>query len=120
MSDETKYEGVIPAGDIPNCKCGTKARLFVSWSDKNPGRRFFRCEGGRCSYFYWYDEEYAPHLKVMLRNLKCGQTALSKEVEYLRGEVFRLKYIMEHASTLDSVQMEKQLKEFKATNMKMS
>ncbi|XP_055960057.1 uncharacterized protein At4g04775-like [Mercurialis annua] len=119
MEDETDYDGVIPAGEIRNCKCGKKARVLLSWSEKNPGRRFFRCEGNQCSYFHWYDEEYSQHIKAMLNKLKRGETARNKEGEYLRMEIFRLQYLMEHASTLDAVQLEKQHKEMKMEKMKL-
>ncbi|XP_050215929.1 uncharacterized protein At4g04775-like [Mercurialis annua] len=111
---EEMYDGVIPATENSNCKCGKKAKMLVSWSEKNPGRRFFRCEGNKCSYFMWHDEEYAHHIKTMLNHLKRQETNLSKEGEYLRGEVFRLKYLMDHASSLDAIEMEKNLKEVKA------
>ncbi|XP_050214120.1 uncharacterized protein LOC126680291 [Mercurialis annua] len=112
MAEET-FDGVIPVTENSNCKCGKKAKLLVSWSEKNPGRRFFRCEGKQCSYFMWYDEEYAHHIKTMLNHLKRQESVLTKETEYLRGEVFRLKYLMDHASTLDAIDMEKKLKELK-------
>ncbi|MBA0629487.1 hypothetical protein Godav_024036 [Gossypium davidsonii] len=29
---------------IPVCYCGNPAKLNTSWSNDNPGRRFFRCK----------------------------------------------------------------------------
>ncbi|XP_050207831.1 uncharacterized protein LOC126657214 [Mercurialis annua] len=111
---EESFDGVVPVSEHSNCKCGKKAKMLVLWSNKNPGRRFFRCEVNLCSYFMWFDEEYAHHIKVMLRHLKNQERVLTKETEYLRGDVFRLKYLMDHASTLDATGMEKSLEEVNA------
>ncbi|CAH9110385.1 unnamed protein product [Cuscuta europaea] len=61
------------------CKCRnmngmvTKARLWTSWTDKNPGRRFYGCpyykkEG--CGFFQWHDEQLTNRAKDVINQLK--------------------------------------------------
>lgn len=42
------------------CFCGKEAQIRQSWTDANPGRRFYKC-GDRwkssCDYFRWWDLE---------------------------------------------------------------
>ncbi|KAJ1388750.1 hypothetical protein SESBI_38841 [Sesbania bispinosa] len=37
--------------DLPNCRCGVRCKLQVSWTETNPGRRFLGCS------YYWLVEE---------------------------------------------------------------
>ncbi|XP_050215378.1 uncharacterized protein LOC126666603 [Mercurialis annua] len=44
---------------LPKCRCGDLSILRTSWTEANPGRRFFGCNryenGGRCDFFQWFD-----------------------------------------------------------------
>ncbi|XP_058776614.1 uncharacterized protein At4g04775-like [Vicia villosa] len=57
------------------CRCGLDAPLMTSWTDSNPGRRFYGCgmykiQGyKRCNHFVWYDEEMDPRAKEMISTL---------------------------------------------------
>ncbi|XP_028099808.1 uncharacterized protein LOC114299292 [Camellia sinensis] len=35
------------------CNCGRKAAVFISKSEKNPGRLYFKCADRMCEYFGW-------------------------------------------------------------------
>ncbi|XP_048593380.1 uncharacterized protein LOC125576902 [Brassica napus] len=43
------------------CFCALPAKKCKSWTDKNPGRRFYGCERWKspldCGFFQWIDEE---------------------------------------------------------------
>ena len=41
--NEEHYDGVPEVQHDVTCFCGNPAQLMVSWTDRNPGRRFFRC-----------------------------------------------------------------------------
>ncbi|TKY48452.1 hypothetical protein E2542_SST25871 [Spatholobus suberectus] len=64
------------------CKCGALSKLKISWSDDNPGKRFYGCGNyngsiGRCDYFIWYNPltndfhaNLFNKLKKEIKNLK--------------------------------------------------
>ncbi|TYJ23435.1 hypothetical protein E1A91_A08G191700v1 [Gossypium mustelinum] len=60
---------------IPVCYCGNLAKLNTSWSNDNPGMRFFRCKkfGNRfrkpCQFFSWFDPPLTPHSRIVLLGL---------------------------------------------------
>ncbi|TYH06939.1 hypothetical protein E1A91_A08G182400v1 [Gossypium mustelinum] len=60
---------------IPVCYCGNPAKLNTSWSNDNPGRRFFGrkkfSSGFRkpCRFFSWFDPPLTPRLRVVLLGL---------------------------------------------------
>ncbi|THG20785.1 hypothetical protein TEA_003859 [Camellia sinensis var. sinensis] len=35
------------------CKCGKKAGVYISESEKNPGKLYFKCANKACDYFAW-------------------------------------------------------------------
>ncbi|KAG8480253.1 hypothetical protein CXB51_024807 [Gossypium anomalum] len=74
---------------IPVCYCGNQAKLNTSWSNDNPGRRFFGCkEFGSafrkpCRFFSWFDPPLTPCLRVvlwgLLKKVKSLEDARKKE-----------------------------------------
>lgn len=77
--------------EIPTCFCGSYASLKISWTEKNPGRRFFNCGNyrtGQCRFFDWYDNPPSPwfhstllellqridHLERIVENQRLGRT----------------------------------------------
>ncbi|XP_058725508.1 uncharacterized protein LOC131596784 [Vicia villosa] len=58
------------------CKCGLDAPLMTSWTDANPGRRFYGCGMYKlygkkgCSHFEWYDEEMSLRAKDLICSLE--------------------------------------------------
>ncbi|KAK1393838.1 GRF-type domain-containing protein [Heracleum sosnowskyi] len=78
------------------CLCGRRARVYTSWTLKNPGRRFYTCatpkEGEGCQFFQWFEEDFSPralemithlnHRRIYLEEkLKLAEENLSKNVE---------------------------------------
>ncbi|CAH1452835.1 unnamed protein product [Lactuca virosa] len=44
------------------CQCGMLAKSMTSWTQSNPGRRFYTCHNSldkirRCGFFRWIDPE---------------------------------------------------------------
>ncbi|XP_050220650.1 uncharacterized protein LOC126671004 [Mercurialis annua] len=65
-----------------NCKHG-RLYLYTSWTQKNPGRRFWRCSKYKtddCGAFQWYDGEPSAELF-----LKIGY--LLEQIKLLNGQV---------------------------------
>ncbi|KAL4351756.1 hypothetical protein GQ457_06G024740 [Hibiscus cannabinus] len=58
---------------IPICRCGLEAKIATSWTDDNPGRRFFCCKNygkeGHRRFFAWYDATLTPRARVVIVGL---------------------------------------------------
>ncbi|CAN1187485.1 hypothetical protein LINPERPRIM_LOCUS31876 [Linum perenne] len=48
-------------------RCGKSVVLLTSWTEKNPGRRFYRCR--RCNFFRWFDPSVQPRSKAVINEL---------------------------------------------------
>ncbi|XP_058768557.1 uncharacterized protein At4g04775-like [Vicia villosa] len=96
------------------CRCGLDAPLMTSWTDANPGRRFYGCgmykiQGyKRCNHFVWYDEEMGPRAKDMISKLnqrlnianlkidegKIQEDELNRKIKKLNTEMKTLKFLI--------------------------
>ncbi|KAG2328116.1 hypothetical protein Bca4012_037154 [Brassica carinata] len=47
--------GSIPTTDGPLCHCALPSSLTISWSDDNPGRRYYKCDIH--GFVVWHDKE---------------------------------------------------------------
>ncbi|CAN1320859.1 hypothetical protein LINPERPRIM_LOCUS31851 [Linum perenne] len=59
------------------CVCGAEVVLLTSWTEENPGRRFFRCGNmkkglgnGTRHYFAWLDKPMPFRAKVVINGLR--------------------------------------------------
>ncbi|XP_050211455.1 uncharacterized protein LOC126661646 [Mercurialis annua] len=84
-SSSTQHAWWIPK---KRCKHGIEANVYTSYSEKNPGRRFYRCRFYRqddCKYFEWFDQETPQPYKAALLNLisktKTLETHLTQKAE---------------------------------------
>ncbi|KAK8478114.1 hypothetical protein V6N13_032707 [Hibiscus sabdariffa] len=72
---------------IPICRCGLEAKVVVSWTDDNPGRRFYGYKNyGReshCRFFAWYDAPLTPRARVVIVGLlrKVKKMERAKKIE---------------------------------------
>lgn len=73
------------------CRCGVESPLVTSWTDENPGRRFYGC--GRyfvrrkCNFFKWFDPEVPERQKKIIR-------ALLKKNDELKNKERRLAIVI--------------------------
>ncbi|XP_019183765.1 PREDICTED: uncharacterized protein LOC109178688 [Ipomoea nil] len=77
--------------EIRECECGNELVIRTSWTDRNPGRRFFHCSEspGRkgCGFFEWTDPPMCP------RSI-CIIPGLLKRINRDREEMGRLKAML--------------------------
>ncbi|ONH91110.1 hypothetical protein PRUPE_8G093700 [Prunus persica] len=73
----------------PICHCGNQCHLTTSWTDNNPGRRFWGCADYEvrrgCAFFEWYDPQVCERSKIVISGLlkrlrKEENRKLKKEV----------------------------------------
>ncbi|KAH1082169.1 hypothetical protein J1N35_021930 [Gossypium stocksii] len=74
-------------GPAVKCHCNKLAPRDASWSDLNPGRRFYGClnfRDGGCDFFKWYDGKMYDHATELLHRLRDSERNLLKENLALR------------------------------------
>ncbi|KAK9284246.1 hypothetical protein L1049_023415 [Liquidambar formosana] len=57
-SDSGMQPSQMDANDTSYCYCGSRAKIWTSWTDNNPGRSFLGCskyKSNGCGYFGWFD-----------------------------------------------------------------
>lgn len=58
--------------------------MWTSWSETNPGRRFFSCSKFRergCGFFVWHDPQMCDRAKIVINDLKSeNKILLNKEL----------------------------------------
>ncbi|XP_057803108.1 uncharacterized protein LOC131018399 [Salvia miltiorrhiza] len=98
------------------CECHTdgkrtRAVIMTSWTDENPGRRFYGCRNWKtknCGLFDWIDEPMTERAKDIINELKIMKNKESSSSEPMDVE-------MEFAKIWNVIQM---LKEDSIKNMK--
>ncbi|KAL4591993.1 hypothetical protein LXL04_004970 [Taraxacum kok-saghyz] len=90
------------AAAVPHCLCRVPrvAVRRTSWSERNPGRRFYNCPlslmPGDCKFFDWCDPPLNTHYKELilrLRNIADGNALAEAEqkLEAAESRLARLK-----------------------------
>ncbi|KAG0533061.1 hypothetical protein BDA96_04G160100 [Sorghum bicolor] len=73
------------------CDCKLKACRWISWSNGQPGRRYYRCRRARtdmdCKFYRWVDEECSAWYKELFRDLRDAVWKLKKDVAKKEAEV---------------------------------
>ncbi|CAN6291653.1 unnamed protein product [Urochloa humidicola] len=72
------------------CHCRKKAALWISWSDKNPGRRYLSCynaRNGGCNFGGWYEGPVDEFIRGLLVDLRDAVCALKKERVELKAAI---------------------------------
>ncbi|PWA44743.1 zinc finger, GRF-type [Artemisia annua] len=72
------------------CRCGNVAIIKTSWTDRNPGRRFFWCPnvmiwGSDCGTFGWIDPPMCQRAIEIIPGLLRARNALEENIkEYVQ------------------------------------
>ncbi|XP_057793164.1 uncharacterized protein LOC131009773 [Salvia miltiorrhiza] len=106
------------------CECeveGQKIRasIMTSWTDENPGRRFYGCRNWKkknCGFFDWIDEPINGRAKQVINELKNDNVKLIKVKESsmsaaidVEAEIAKLGALMEVLKK-DSKKMRKKIR----------
>ncbi|XP_059429311.1 disease resistance protein Roq1-like, partial [Corylus avellana] len=75
----------------PKCYCGLRTHLTTSWTDDNPGRRFFGCarygEQSHCNFFDWYDLPICERGAKLIIEMREEILEMREEIEMLEGQL---------------------------------
>ncbi|KAL8537036.1 hypothetical protein ACS0TY_012286 [Phlomoides rotata] len=89
------------------CDCGVNARLRTSWSQDNPGRRFYGCKflrvkcalqpGGEdgCYFFRWFDTDVEQRQRTIILNLlrEKREITIEKKKEKTKSKWWKIALI---------------------------
>ncbi|WOH11753.1 hypothetical protein DCAR_0831244 [Daucus carota subsp. sativus] len=73
-----------------SCFCGRRARVFTSWTLKNPGRRFYTCatpKNNGCHYFEWFAEEFCPRSLDVITHLNHRRIYLEEKLKVVEEDL---------------------------------
>ncbi|KAL8262952.1 hypothetical protein R6Q59_024301 [Mikania micrantha] len=100
------------------CECGKEAIILTSWTNRNPGRRFYGCpdQGSKCRFIGWFDQNQCQrcmdiipgllraknHFAVENKNLQEQLKALKSETSKMR-KMLIFSWIVDSAFTLQTV-----------------
>ncbi|XP_019160101.1 PREDICTED: uncharacterized protein LOC109156721 [Ipomoea nil] len=83
------------------CQCGNQVVLRMSWTDRNPGRRFWQCSefgqgGNGCGFFDWADPPMCSRAISIIPELL-------KRINRDKEEIEKLKAMLEVATKTNVV-----------------
>lgn len=102
------------------CNCGKVPILRTSWTNQNPGRRFFACpeqvgifhfgfwfwcfvlkliytdtlQGSSCRFFCWYDPVMCDRAKDVIPGLLRAKNSLEVRLKASQEKTWRLKMML--------------------------
>ncbi|RAL52150.1 hypothetical protein DM860_014977 [Cuscuta australis] len=77
--------------EVPTCRCGKDMSILISWTDKNPGRRMWKCDGNvdveqgtrKCRYWEWLDPPICDRAKKIIPGLLKKSSVKHEEIKLL-------------------------------------
>ncbi|KAJ1382624.1 Zinc finger, GRF-type [Sesbania bispinosa] len=84
------------------CTCGVNCKLQTSWTEKNPGRRFFGCGNygsvEACNFFSWYDPPTSERATKILWSIMQKNEKLKQQIEGQKREICALQVQLQEMS----------------------
>ncbi|KAM0072366.1 putative transcription factor GRF family [Helianthus debilis subsp. tardiflorus] len=71
------------------CNCGEEAKILTSWTDLNPGRRFYSCpkmNPGCRRFIGWVDPPMCSRSVCIIPGLLRNKNQLEAEIARLQGK----------------------------------
>lgn len=69
------------------CNCGITLPLKTSWTDQNPGRRWWGCN--TCRFFEWFDPEMCPRSTSLIPGILRSKNKVEEENKRLKAIIKR-------------------------------
>ncbi|XP_019195432.1 PREDICTED: uncharacterized protein LOC109189132 [Ipomoea nil] len=86
---------------MAECKCENQLKVITSWTNENPGQRFWVCRdngNARCRFIQWFGPPMCKRSKKIIPGLF---KRLNKEDEELKSLQMRLRLVVNGARTED-------------------
>ncbi|PIN21872.1 DNA topoisomerase [Handroanthus impetiginosus] len=82
--------------ETPFCYCRKVARLRTSWTDANPGRRFFNCSStaSGCDFFCWKDPPMCNRVLLVIPGLLRKLNQIENELSNMKKKVKILYFLL--------------------------
>ncbi|GKF23760.1 zinc finger, GRF-type containing protein, partial [Tanacetum coccineum] len=73
--------------DHPFCVCGRRAMILTSWTNINPGRRFYACprRDSPCIFFHWVDPPICEGAVAIIPGLLRSRNQIEAYVRQLEA-----------------------------------
>ncbi|KAK6137420.1 hypothetical protein DH2020_028843 [Rehmannia glutinosa] len=85
------------------CHCASKVVLKTSWTNNNPGRRFWACpnyeKGSNCGFFEWLDDEVCSRAKQIIPGLLAKLNKRDDEMTQMQIKESKLEADLVMASS---------------------
>ncbi|KAL8248771.1 hypothetical protein R6Q59_005639 [Mikania micrantha] len=71
------------------CHCGRFAIVRTSWTNQNPGRRFYSCpmQGTKCRFIGWVDPPMCPRSKEIIPDLLKSKNKVDLDMKTLEAKI---------------------------------
>ncbi|KAL8240885.1 hypothetical protein R6Q59_014240 [Mikania micrantha] len=71
------------------CHCGRFVIVRTSWTDQNPGRRFYSCpmQGTKCQFIGWVDPPMCPRSKEIIPGLLKSKNKVDLDMKTLEAKI---------------------------------
>ncbi|KAL8249282.1 hypothetical protein R6Q59_006150 [Mikania micrantha] len=75
------------------CECGKEAIILTSWTNRNPGRRFYGCpdQGSKCRFIGWFDQNQCQRCMDIIPGLLRAKNQFAVENKNLQEQLKALK-----------------------------
>ncbi|PWA38768.1 zinc finger, GRF-type [Artemisia annua] len=75
------------------CACGRRAVIRTSWTNINPGRRFYSCpqKDSNCPFIDWVDPPMCPRSVLIIPGLLRGRNTLEANLRQAEQDRARLR-----------------------------
>ncbi|XP_050234612.1 uncharacterized protein At4g04775-like [Mercurialis annua] len=107
------------------CSCGELVRRRISWTDDNPGRRFYGCaryskkQMRKCTNFRWYDVDFPERAKQVIRDFMKEVDKLNSENDLLREKEDEFGSSRLRRLEMELVQLKNMLQQQKKSSVKI-
>ncbi|PWA46103.1 zinc finger, GRF-type [Artemisia annua] len=79
-----------------NCFCGNQAAIRTSWTNNNPGQRFWSCPqiDSHCDFFSWLDPPMCARSRQIIPGLLSSRNEIQETLDAMAVGYRRMKFCL--------------------------